>query len=73
MERVFEAASALEAHLVRDLLERAGVPSRIDGEFLTGGMGELPAANLVVVRVAPEHVAEAREIIAEWEQHRLAE
>jgi hypothetical protein len=73
MERVFDSSSALEAHLVRDLLERAGVPSRIDGEYLTGGMGELPAANLVSVRVAPEHVAEAREIIAEWEKRLLSE
>lgn len=73
MEKVFEATSALDAHLIRDLLQRAGVPSRIDGEFLTGGMGELPAANLVVVRVAPEHVAEAREIIAEWEKNLLAD
>jgi hypothetical protein len=73
MEKVFEASSGLEAHLIRDLLERAGVPSRIDGEYLTGGMGELPAANLVIVRVAPEHVAEAREIIAEWEKRLLSE
>jgi hypothetical protein len=73
MEKVFEAASTLDAHLIRDLLERAGVPSRIDGEFLTGGMGELPAANLVSVRVAPEHAAEAREIIAEWERNLLAD
>jgi hypothetical protein len=73
MEKVFEASNGLEAHLIRDLLERAGVPSRIDGEFLTGGIGELPVGNLVAVSVAPEHVAEAREIIADWEQHRLAD
>jgi hypothetical protein len=73
MEKVFEGTSGLEANLVRDLLKRAGVPSRIDGEYLTGGMGELPAANLVTVRVAPEHVAEAREIIAEWEKNLLSE
>jgi hypothetical protein len=73
MEKVFEASNGLEAHLIRDLLERAGVPSRIDGEFLTGGIGELPVGNLVVVSVAAEHVAEAREIIADWEQQRLAD
>jgi hypothetical protein len=73
MEKVFEASSALDAHLIRDLLERAGVPSRIDGEFLTGGIGELPVGNLVAVLVAPEHVAEAREIIAEWEQQLLSD
>lgn len=73
MEKVFEASGTLDAHLIRDLLERAGVPSRIDGEFLTGGIGELPVGNLVAVSVAPEHVAEAREIIAEWEKRLLSE
>lgn len=67
MEKVFEASRAVDAHLVKDLLERAGIPARIDGEYLTGGMGELPAANLVTVHVEPDRVAEAREVIAEWE------
>lgn len=71
MEKIFEASAAFEAHLVHDLLERAGIPSRIDGEFLQGAMGELPVGNLVSVRVAPHHVAEAREIIAEWEKGEL--
>ena len=72
MDTVFHASTSLEAHLVQQLLERARIPSRIDGEFLQGGAGELPPGNLIRVRVAPEHAAEAREIIAEWEKGQLA-
>jgi hypothetical protein len=72
METVFEANLALEAHLVQDLLERAGIPSRVDGEYLQGAAGELPLGNLVKVRVPPEHAAEAREVIAEWEKSQPA-
>ncbi|HEY1283248.1 MAG TPA: DUF2007 domain-containing protein [Steroidobacteraceae bacterium] len=72
METVFHASTSLDAHLVQQLLERAGIQSRIDGEFLQGGAGELPPGNLIRVRVEPERVAEAREIIAEWEKGQLA-
>ena len=68
MKTVFHAPTSLEAHLVQQLLERAGIQSRIDGEFLQGGAGELPPGNLIRVRVAPEQETEAREIIAAWEK-----
>jgi hypothetical protein len=68
METVFQASLALDAHIVRDLLERAGIPSHIEGEYLQGAAGELPLGNLVRVLVAPEHAADAREVIAEWEK-----
>jgi hypothetical protein len=68
METVFEATMALEAHLIRDLLERAGIPAHVEGEYLQGAAGELPLGNLVRVRVAAAKAAEAREIIADWEK-----
>jgi len=73
METVFEASLALEAHLVRDLLERAGIPSHMEGEYLQGAAGELPLGNLVRVRVTSERAAEAREVIAEWEKKQPAD
>ena len=51
---------ALEAHLVQDLLERAGIPSRIDGEYLQGAAGGLPLGGLVKVRGPPERAAAFR-------------
>lgn len=68
METVFHASLAVEAHIVQHVLEQAGIPSRIDGEYLQGASGELPPGDLVRVRVAPEHAAEARSVIAEWEK-----
>ncbi len=67
METVYESSLAVEAHMICDLLGRAGIPARVDGEFLQGGAGELPVGNAVKVRVDPARAAEAREVIAEWE------
>ena len=67
-EKVYECTLAVEAHMICDLLAGAGISARVEGEFLQSGGGELPLGNLVKVRVAPEHAAEAREVIAEWEK-----
>jgi hypothetical protein len=67
-ESVYTCTLPVEAHMICDMLARAGIPSRVDGEFLAGAGGDLPLGNTVRVRVAPERAAEAREVIAEWEQ-----
>lgn len=59
--------------MVCDLLSQAGVSARVDGAFLSGAGGELPLGNTVRVRVDPSRAAEAREVIAEWEQLQPAE
>jgi hypothetical protein len=64
---VYECTLAVEAHMVCDLLTRAGIPARVDGEFLTGAGGDLPL-NTVRVRVEPSRAIEAREVIADWEK-----
>ena len=73
METVFEATLAIHAHLVQHLLQGAGIPSYIEGEYLQGAAGELPLGNLVRVRVAAVHAAEAREVIADWENQQPEE
>ena len=67
-EKVYECTLAVEAHMICDLLARAGISARVDGEYLAGVAGEMPLGAAVKVRVAPERAAEAREVIAEWER-----
>jgi hypothetical protein len=66
-EKVYECNLAVEAHMICDLLARAGISARVEGEFLQGAAGDLPLGNTVKVRVDPARAMEAREVIAEWE------
>ena len=43
MKTVFDASSNIEAHLVMHQLQQAGIKAEIRGEYLQGGIGELPA------------------------------
>lgn len=63
---VYDAANALDAQLVHDLLQGAGMPAHVSGTGLVGAVGELPAEGLVQVWVHEEHAAAARELIGEW-------
>ena len=67
MKTLYQASNALEAHMILNLLEIEGISGRIDGEFLQGGVGELPAAGLVRVMVAEEDYQAAKEIVNRWE------
>ncbi|GMW06630.1 MAG: hypothetical protein AMXMBFR8_14270 [Nevskiales bacterium] len=49
MKRIYEAANAIEAHMIVHLLGQAGIEGRVEGEYLQGGVGELPAVGLVGV------------------------
>jgi len=68
MKKVYDAASGVDAHIVLHMLEQAGIAGRIDGEYLTGAMGELPLSGLVRVMVEEPDVERARSIIAKWEK-----
>jgi len=72
-EKVYECTLVVEAHMICDLLARAGLSARVDGEFLAGAGGDLPLGNTVKVRVDPARAVEAREIIADWEKLQPAE
>ncbi|MCR4298425.1 MAG: DUF2007 domain-containing protein [Gallionella sp.] len=67
MRSVFEASTGLDAHMILNLLEQHGIPGRIEGEYLQGGVGELQAMGFVRVLVSEENYAGARKIINEWE------
>ncbi len=67
MKTAYEASSNIEAHLVMHQLQQAGIDARIEGEYLQGGIGELPAIGNVRVVVDERDWAEARAVIADWE------
>lgn len=81
MHIVYRAETLIDAHLVKDALERAEIPAFISGEYLTGAVGQLPAMDYVsvavpdstrdqaeqVVREAEAVLAAARESAARWE------
>ncbi len=70
MQILHEASDMLQAHLLADLLQRAGVPAHVQGDYLQGAVGLLPVSGLVQVVTqddAPSVRALAREVIAQWE------
>lgn len=72
MRIAYHAESLIDAHLVKDALERAEIPAFIAGEFLTGAIGQLPARDFLAVMV-PEAAAEAAEGIVRRIDAQLAE
>ena len=63
MRSVYEAANLIDAHLVRQALEHAGIPAWVRGEALTGGMGDLGVCGVLAVMVADDQRTPAREVV----------
>lgn len=63
MRVVYEAANIIDAHLVRQALENAGLPAWVRGEALTGGIGELGVFGLVAVMVPDDCAIAARGVV----------
>ncbi|OYT87703.1 MAG: hypothetical protein CFE46_11215 [Burkholderiales bacterium PBB6] len=68
MKTLYEAANAVEAHMLLDLLKQEGIDVLIHGEALQGAIGEMPAAGLVRLVVDEERYTAARAIIDRWEE-----
>ena len=68
MQCIYEAATALEAHMILNLLEQEGLKGRVDGDYLQGGIGELQAVGLVRVLVAEADIPKAKELIKAWDE-----
>ncbi len=67
MKTLYQAASAVEAHMLRDLLKREGIVAHIHGEHLQGAMGELPAAGLIRLVVDEPDFDRARVLVDLWD------
>lgn len=65
MRIVYRAESLIDAHLVKDALERVDIPAFVAGEYLTGAVGQLPALDYVAVMVPEVHQEAAEQIIRE--------
>ncbi len=63
MRTAYHAESLIDAHLVKDALEHAGIPAFIAGEFLTGAVGQLPARDFIAVMVPDSASDEAEDIV----------
>lgn len=73
MKTVYEPSNGAEAHMLADLLRQQGIEAQILGEHLQGAIGELPAAGLVRLAVAPDDYAAARAFIGQWENAEKAQ
>ncbi|AEG92798.1 putative signal transducing protein [Ramlibacter tataouinensis] len=68
MKHVYDAANSLEAHMILDLLRQEGIRGQVEGEYLQGAVGALPAAGLVRVVVDEADHAAAQRVITRWNQ-----
>ncbi len=67
MKTLYEAASAVEGHMLQDLLLQEGISARLDGSFLQGAMGGLPTSGLVRLVVDEADYEKGRAIVEHWE------
>ncbi|MBA3564679.1 MAG: DUF2007 domain-containing protein [Gammaproteobacteria bacterium] len=65
--RVYKAAHAIEAHLLRGLLEQAGIEAYLVGEHQNRAYGAFSHLFAVEIRVPACDETEAREIVARFE------
>ncbi len=66
MKTVLHALDALEANMIKGLLESEGISSSILGEYLQGAIGELPVNGLIRVVVDERDYEAASSIIESW-------
>ena len=66
MKTVLHALDAMEANVVKGLLESEGITCSVLGEYLQGGIGELPPQNLIRVVVEETDYEKAKTIIDDW-------
>ncbi|MGH8164274.1 MAG: DUF2007 domain-containing protein [Rhodanobacteraceae bacterium] len=65
MRIVYRAENLVDAHLVKDVLDQAGIPCFVNGEYLIGGVGQLPARDFVTVSVPGICVESAEPLVRE--------
>ena len=64
---VYHASNSIEAYLIKNLLEQQEIPAYVFGDYLQGGVGEIPAIGLATVNVSDSDYTRAKEIVDEWD------
>jgi hypothetical protein len=67
MIKIYEAADGIEAQLIQNLFNHAGIRSKINGEYLQGGIGELQPFGFITLFVNQEDQGRANEIVHQWD------
>jgi hypothetical protein len=67
MKTLYEPSNVVEAHMLQGFLLQEGISARIDGAYLQGAVGELPAQGLVRLVVEDDDYDQARAAIERWE------
>jgi hypothetical protein len=70
MRIVYQSTNVADLYVLRDLLAAAGIEAHVQGEYLRGGIGELPADTPVSLAVADAQADAARAIVLDWERSR---
>ena len=69
---IYEASNIIEANLLKGLLEQQGIEPFINGEYLAGGIGDLPVSGIITLSVEEDDVAKALMIIEAYESGEYA-
>lgn len=72
MRTLYEAGNAVEAHMLMHLLQQEGYSPQVLGEYLQGGIGEIPPHGLVRLCIPDEEYAGARTFLDQWEKSQPA-
>lgn len=72
MKVLYEAQDSLEAHMLNNLLLQQGLTTRVDGDYLQGGIGEIQAFGLSRILVNEEDFPAAQAVVSSWEQEARA-
>ena len=70
MMKVYDAADIIDAQRASDQLAAGGIQSKVNGGYLSGGIGELGVSNLFSVWIyEPMHYELARELLQTLEDN----
>ena len=70
---VYHASNSIEAYLIKNLLGQQEILAYVFGDYLQGGVGEIPAIGLVTVNVSDSDYTRAKVIVDEWDASVIVE